>query len=298
MLYCSHAYPRAVKNHFVQLTSKSPISEEKATKGSEKHIEEELKRLWKRLRNARGRRSRITGTAFLIMSGFFLVLAYITRYLLFEVTSILALFLGVIYVFTSMESYVRTRVATGAVISAIAPLAILVDNLEVEGRAIYIPALSGEDTGRTFLPLHDELARETSVLGRGIFLASIGSALLQLYEEELGDIGDLDWDYFVEWFPRIFVDELNMAEKMEIFRDDDEVTVRIAESAFRQLYQNKNVGRFFEINGDPVVVSIGEAIAKNTNRSVFYVKHEFVPLRAETNVSYKLGVSLEDFKQT
>jgi hypothetical protein len=274
------------------------LSKEKATADSEKRVEEELKRLWRRLQNARGRRSRITGVAFLVLSGFFLALAYITRYIMFEVISIMALFLGVVYVFTSMESYVRSKVANGAVVSAITPLAKLIDSLEVAGRTSYIPARSGEENGQTFIPVKNETSARPSVFGRGIFLPSIGSALLQLYEEEMGDMGNLDWEYFVEWFPRIFVDELKMAERMAIFREDDEVTVRIAESVFRQLCIDEDVRKFCEVIGDPVAVSIGESIAKNTNRSVVYLNCEFDPLERETTVFYKLGVPLEYFKQT
>lgn len=277
---------------------------------SKKSVEEELMRLRERLWKIRGRRSRVTGAAFLIVSGFFLFLAYVTRYIVFEVISILALLLGVVFVFTSVESYVRTSVANRAVVSALMPLAKFMNHLDVDRKAVYIPALSNADKGRMFIRLNSEspvrplfggledaTAIDTSALGRGVFLPSIGSGLLQLYERELGDIRNFDLDYFVEWFPRVFVEGLKMAERMEMLREDDEVKVKVVESALRYLCEDKDVRRVCEVVGCPIVVSIGEAIAKNRGCAVFYLKCEYDLLRRETNVSYKLGPSLEDLKQ-
>lgn len=274
---------------------------------TERMVETELARLRMRLWKARGRRSRITGAAFLFISGFFLFLAYITRYIVFEVISILALLLGVVFVFTGMESYMKVNVANRAVISSLIPLTSLLNHLKVKSKAVYIPSASKNHSQKIFLPMQsrnsiptfDEIMKEnsTAFLEKGILLPSIGSALLRLYEEELGDLRNFDLEYLMAWLPRVLVDGLKMAEKVEITRKMDEIHVKITDSIFGYVCQQPAIKVVCEVTGCPVCSSIGEAVSKNTGQIVYYQECEYNPLTRETDIFYRLGPSLETLKR-
>jgi len=272
-----------------------------------KAIEEESIRLRQKLWKTRGRRSRITGGAFLVLSGFFLLLAYVTRYIVFEVTSILALFLGVVFVFIGVESYVKKDVANKAVISSLVPLASFLSYLEAKGKAIYVPPTYEQRSGRIYLPkqngvalpAYKEITRETSVavLNEGVLLPSVGSALLQLYENELGDLRNLDLEYLMAWLPRVMVDGLQMAEKVEMTQNASNIAVKITGLAFRNACQHPDTKIVCEITGCPVCSSLAEAVSKNTGRLVHYLGCKNDSVKRETTTFYRLGPTLEELKQ-
>jgi len=274
---------------------------------SGKTVEKEMMRLKEKLWKARGRRSRITGAAFLILSGFFLLLAYVTRYIVFEVISILALLLGVVFVFVGIESYVKMNVASKAVVSSLIPLASLLSHLKVEGKAIYIPPVSKQHSGKIFLPTQgvvslptfEEIRKEDSlsVLDKGVLMPSFGSALLQLYEDELGDLRKLDLEYLMAWLPRVLVDGLQMAEKVEMIRKVDDIHVKMTNLAFRNVCQHPAAKVVCDVTGCPVCSSIVEAFSKNTGRIVYYLKCENDRVKRETNAFYKLGPALEELRE-
>ena len=267
-------------------------------------VEKELFRLREKLWTVRGRRSRATGVAFLIISGFFLSLAYFTRYIVFEITSILALFLGVVFVFIGVEPYVKMSVASRAVTSSLIPLSRLLSHLKVEGKAIHIPATSEQGSSKIFIPKHsrgslpsfEKIANRDDVviLGEGVLLPSVGDALLQLYEEELGDLRSIDLDYLMEWLPKVLVDELRIAESMEITQKGMEIHVKLTESAFRQVCQRTEAAKVIcETTGCPLCSSIADAIAKTTGQIVYFLNCSYDPVTRETSAQYSLGPSIK-----
>lgn len=270
-------------------------------------VEEELMRLREKLWKTRGRKSRTTGVVYLMISGIFLLLAYVTRYIVFEVISILAMLLGVVFVFIGVEPYVKMDVTNRAVISPLVPLASFLSHLKVEGKAIYIPPTPEQQSGKTFLstqsvvslPTFKEILKENSliVLEGGVLIPSIGSALLQLYEDEFGDLRKLDLEYLMAWLPRLLVDGLQVAEKVEMTRKVDDIRVKMTNSAFRSVCQHPAAKVVCEITGCPVCSSIAEAVSKNTGRVVYFLRCENDLVKREINAFYRLGQSLEELKQ-
>ena len=280
------------------------ILRRKRGREAEKSVEEELLQLRVKLWRSRSRQSRTVGAALLITSGFFLSLAYVTRYIVFEVTSILALFLGVIFVLSGVERYVKLRVANKAVLSSLYTLRGLLSHLGIDGEGIYIPTAKG-DSVKIFLPKNrnsslpniNEATSSMVVLENGFILPPVGNGLLQLYEEELGDIRNFDLDYLKEWLPRVLVEGLKIAEKMEITQDGENIHVKLTASSFSQLCQNKEVSQICRTVGCPVNSSIAEAIAKNTGRVVYYVNCVHNPSTRITEATYKLGPTLKDLEK-
>jgi hypothetical protein len=225
----------------------------------------------------------------------------------FEVISIFALLLGVVFVFSGVESYVKMSVANRAVVSPLIPLASVLRHLKAEGKAIYIPPAPEQQLGKTFLPTHGEISLPTfkeipkenslTVLDKGVLMPSIGSALLHLYEDELGDLRKLDLEYLMAWLPRLLVDELQMAEKVEITRKVDDIQVKMTNFVFRNVCQHPAARVVCEITGCPVCSSIAEAFSKNTGRIVYYLKCENDRVKRETNAFYRFGPALEELKQ-
>ena len=263
----------------------------------ERQREDEILRLRRRLWLARGRKSRMAGITLLTLSAAFLILAYISRYLVFEAISILTLLTGTIFIFTDLESYVKARVASEAIVSSLIPLNQLLDRLKACEGAIYVPDPKKEGSVKVLMPRGRELNGgggfpPTDV--DGIPVSSTGSGLLQLYRREFGSFRNVTLPYLAEWLPRILVEDLKIAEGVEIVQDGAEVHVRLISPAFRQVCQRRErIENVCKLVGCPISSSIAEALAETTGRRVQYVGCRYDPIRWEVNVLYRLGPVVE-----
>ena len=261
----------------------------------------ELERLRMRLWKARGRTSKNVGMIYLVIGAVFLILAYLTRYIVFEAISIIAIFLGVISVFTNIEPYMKETVGNEAVASPLLAMIKILDQISIKGRVIYLPVAT-EAMAMAFIPINDDTPLPTLdeistgniiIPNRGLLIPSNGAGLLQLYEKELSDIRSMDFNYFIEWMPKVLTDGLKVCEKAEISVASNEVQVRIAVSSFRHLCQKKETIIACRRIGCPLSSVIASALAKNTNRVVYYKDCNYNPKKRETAVLYELGQTLE-----
>jgi len=154
-------------------------------------VEDEIGQLRRYLWRARGRHSRRAGTFLLIVSVAFFVLAYVTRYIVFEVTSIASLLLGAVMIFTSLEPYMKTRAANEAIYSSLRILEDFLNRLNARGKAVYIPPAPEHNQGMVFvftpgysdLPNLKKLMDENEVIyPEGVLFPSPGNSLVELYE--------------------------------------------------------------------------------------------------------------------
>lgn len=266
---------------------------------SEKELERFRSRLWK----SRGRRGRSMGTILLVMSAIFLVFAYMTRYTVFEIVSIIALFLGVLLIFTGIENYMKEIVGNQALVSPLIALNEVVESHYgfYEGNAVFCPSIDNVPA-RTFLPrkansplpTRDNLMENTILLpNQGILLPSTGAGLLELYEEEIGDLQNMDYKYFLTWLPRVLVEGLKICEKADINVQNEEVRIELLGSVFRYLCQQEKTRIACRKIGCPLTSSIASGFAKNLGRAVRYQSCTAEPRRRKTVIHLELGPTFE-----
>ena len=100
-------------------------------------VETRLKDARTSLWRSKGRKTRELGSALLAVSLLMFLLAFLTNYLLFEITSILSLFLGMVFLFTGTESYVRSKPANMIAKSPLITLEGILGNDGSIGQAVY-----------------------------------------------------------------------------------------------------------------------------------------------------------------
>jgi len=280
--------------------------DEEASSSTARTELEELLLLRKLLREVQGRNSRFAGVAFLVLSATFLVLAYQTRYLLFETVSVVSLLLGVVFVFSSIEPCVKLNVANEAVVSALLALNKFLKHFKIKGKAVYIPSLSEGKGALLFLPRkdgdaipnYDEIMEGDSIgVERGIVLPSLGTKLVQLYESELDGLKNLDFEYLTEWLPRVLVEELQVAEKVEIYSENELVHIRFSEPVFRHVCQHNDLASIRKSIGCPLCSSIAETLARNTHRLVFFSKCDYDVKSRIAHAVFTLGPNVESLKE-
>jgi len=258
---------------------------------------EELLLLHKSLWKARGRRSKIAGTVYLIISAFFLILSFFTRYIVFEVISILSLLLGVMLVLVGLEKYVKLSVAEEALASAMLPINSLIEHLELKGKAAYIPHSSEVFV---FIPKKEnnkavlKKVKELAISEKGLVTLSPATFLAELYERELGgNVKKFDLDYLFKWLPKMLVDDLKIAEKIEITRDEDRVRFELYEPLFSHLCEEERISAACKTVGCPICGSLANLLAKNTERIVFYHGCVYDSNKKRLTTSFTLGPSIK-----
>ncbi len=208
-----------------------------------------------------GRRARELGIALLGLSIPMYALAFLTASLLFEITAVLSLFLGIVFVFTGIESHVRLRPAN---LMAKSPLITIKEMLEKEGHG-----------GNIEYRYDKEGKPNAQIIDGGSDGYSIyppGNELMGLYEEDLGDLKDRGIEYVADWIPRVLVESLRLAEKIDIsYQDKDTVRVPIQKPSFEMLCLSQDLKQgICDRVGCQVQGSIGQAISKSTGRRVSF----------------------------
>jgi hypothetical protein len=236
------------------------------------------------------------GTICLVVSATFLILAFITRYILFEFIAIVSFFLGVILIFSSIERYMKENVGNEALTPLLIALNELMEHHSIQGNAMFLPPLNDVDL-KTFLPLHDDIPLPSFeslsehglvIPNQGLLLPSTGSGLLRLYEEEIGAFQSMTFEYLLEWLPRVLTSGLKLCENAEIIVNGEEVQVRLLVSLFRHLCQHEETRRACRRLGCPLASSIACAFAKNQHRAVRYKQCNYNPEKREATILYEL----------
>ena len=256
----------------------------------------ELERLRLQLWRARSRNSRRLGGVMLILSATLLVIAYFTRYIIFEVTALLTLAIGTFLLVINMEPQVRLRPANQAFIPLIQIFINLKQVFKATGKGIFIPCKTGEvkllllKGERVDKSLMFKIVEEGKFpLSDGLLLPSLGQGLYELYEEELNEIRGKDLAYIFEWLPRVIVDGLNLCEKVQMIMVDDNVHTVLTKPFVRDICQRKDMKEHLcNSTGCPLTASIAETLAASTGQPVHHIECRYEPLRQEAYAIHKL----------
>lgn len=229
-----------------------------------------------------------------------LLLAYFTRYLVFEVTSIAALLMGSAFVFTSMESYVKTRPAN---LSVRAPLMSLHQSLVgagLTGRVLYVPGKREGEQVKMFVPKPDVGSTKFSedpFLGdaHGVLLTPPGEGVVKILAEELDGLADKELKYLEEWLPRAVVEGLGLAESMKLEVKDDDIKVEIRRPSFQSLCQDAELNETVCLRfGCPFSSGVAASLAESTGRVVKFVTCGHDSNKETSSGLYRLGAQISE----
>lgn len=235
----------------------------------------------------------------MVVGSVLLLLAFFTRYIVFEVVSIVALLLGIIYAFIGAESYVRADVARRVASSSLLPLQQLLEKFDYGEKAVYLPPLDGAKAGRVLLPAAPGTVQKLVETGqlemtdKGVMISSTGEVLFEAIEEEFSDLQAIELDYFLEWLPRVLVDGLGLAVRAEAVRKQDEITARLWSATLGQWHRQPWVGKVCEQIGCPINGAIALALAKTTGRAVSISGCSELVKSRITKMTFMLGPRLK-----
>jgi hypothetical protein len=221
------------------------------------------------------------------------------------VSSILAfiglglVFWGAILAYIQPEPYTKKAILDATVIPSIATLNQIIQELNYKGDAIYLPPkylkdpeaskvyISKQKDGKLPKPEltlnHDnELFLENP---HGILLTPPGDRLSRLFEKRLDtNFAKTDLKYVTQNLPKLFIEDLEIAENIEIETEHSKIKIRITNSAFKEAHkENSNPSCSYHSIGCPLLSAIACALTKATGK----------PIVIESIQSYKDGENIE-----
>lgn len=224
----------------------------------------------------------------LSMGSIAIVLSFIFTSFILAFTGLGLTFWSVLLVFLKTTRYVKADIFETTPISSLRSIDQVIAHFNCEGKGIYLPQryLKEFKGGKVFIPLKkeifipsvEEVAKEKVFLENphGICLTPSGLSLLNLFERKLGtDFSSVDVDYLVSNLPKLFIEDLEIAEDFEINPVRDMIHVRITGSIYnnmcREVRKLSNVCKSF---GCPLCSSIACALAKATGKPIVIEKND------------------------
>jgi hypothetical protein len=163
---------------------------------------------------------------------------------------------------------------------------------DFESSLVFVPSTRSEGLPRPEEVQEDRLYFALPWL-RGIFLTPPGLALCKLFESKMGSsFTKVDLEFVRENLPRLLVEEMEIAEDVEVETGEGTVTVRITNHVFQEVCEETAKLKMVHLLvGCPLSSAIACALAKATGKPVVIRDEERTADGKTTNISFTI---LED----
>jgi len=130
----------------------------------------------------------------------------------------------------------------------------------------------------------------------GLHLTPPGLGLTNLYEEEMGiSFSQIDLDDLTKTLPKVFAEDLEIAESLEIERKSDSVCFRITKHIYTDLCQNNASADCDRSLYCPLCSSIAIALSRVYKKPIVINRLQIAPKEAVLEVSYRVCEDEHEF---
>lgn len=218
----------------------------------------------------------------LSMGSIAIVLSFIFTSFILAFAGLGLTFWSVLLVFLKTTRYVKAELFEATPISSLRSIDQVITHFNCQGKGIYLPQRSLKEFKgeKVFIPFKKELAipsvedvAEEGVLlenPHGICLTPPGLSLLNLFEKKLDkDFSKVDVEYLVGNLPKLFIEDLEIAEDFEMNPVRDMIHVRITGSVYNTVCREvEELSKVCKSFGCPLCSSIACALAKVTGKPI------------------------------
>ena len=196
-------------------------------------------------------------------------------------------FWGAILLYIKPTKYVKASLLDSTALSSLKTIDQMITDLNYKGKAIYLPPrfLKGLKSGKVFIPSKnglviptvEEVAEEKVFLEnpKGMCLTPPGLGLANLYEKELRkDFTEVNFNYLQNNLPKLFIEDLEIAENLELNIKDNIIQVKITGSIYQDLCKEaRKLSNICHSIGCPICGSIAIALTRATGKPVVIEKN-------------------------
>jgi hypothetical protein len=198
-------------------------------------------------------------------------------------------FWGVLLLYIQKEEYVQTVFIDKTTLPSLLNLHKMIKELGFKGQAIYLPPkfLKDPETNKLFIAKNektklsalnlDEIS-ETMFTKKpeGIIITPPGADLIKQFEKSLNTYFlKVDLEYMVRNLPKLFVNDLEIAEDFNIDFTGNHVTARLKNSIFTKLHtETERLPETSSSIGCPICSAIACAITRATGKPTTITSHK------------------------
>lgn len=195
-------------------------------------------------------------------------------------------FWGALLLFIRPVRYVKSSLLGSTTLSALTTINQIIAEANSKEKAIYLPPRRLEEikSGRVFIPSKkeiliptpEEVAEEKIFLKnpKGICLTPPGVALANLFEDTLGtSFTKVDLDHLQNILPKLFIEDLEIAENLEINTKSDQIHIKITGSIYQDFCKEaRKLSNICGSLGCPVCSSFACALTRTTGKPIIIEK--------------------------
>jgi hypothetical protein len=235
-------------------------------------------------------------------------------------------FWGVVLLYVQDQDYVPKLLLEASVLPSFSTVDQMIQELGFRGDAIYLPPKYFEDPETTriyvsrqegsVLPRPEEIIKYENRLivknPQGLLLTAPGSELIKLFEKAMEtSFTKVDLKYLQKNLPKLVIEDLEIAENLEVQAENDTVRVTVTNSIFNETATEQSKTRACSKIGPPLCSAIACALTKATGEPIMIEKiqrsddsrtieatYRIVPTKApETQTGEALVESVENLTQ-
>ena len=217
-------------------------------------------------------------------------------------------FWGAILLYIEPKKYVQIGLLNSTLNSVIMTADQLISALNYCGTAIYLPSQYSTEPRNekvfinwgkgTRLPQPHEVTNNQILVDNplGLYLAPPGLGLTNLYEDEMGmSFSQIDLADLTKNLPKVFAEDLEIAESLEVESKGDNVCFRITKHVYTDVCQ-KNASTDCDLSlGCPLCSSIAIALSRVYNKPIVINSVQIDPKEAVLEVSYRVYEDEHEF---
>ena len=212
------------------------------------------------------------------------------------------IFWGAILTYIQTEDYVKGSLLPATSLSALETLNQIIEELGYKEKAIYLPPkyLADPETNKAYIPKSKEskLPTPEQTQGKenklflqnpqGIILTPPGSELTKLFEKILEtNFTKVDLQYLQLNLPKLLIEELEIAQNLDITVESNKVNVTIENSAYQSLAKEAaKLSKLYESLGCPLSSAIACVLAKATGKPIVVKKQEINERSKTLSIEY------------
>lgn len=194
------------------------------------------------------------------------------------------IFWGIILTYIHTEEYIKENLLDATTMSSLANINQIIKQMEYMGKAIHLPPkyFKEPETIKAYIPKQNELKLPTPEQiqkqenelfiesPQGLLISPPGADITKLFEKILEtSFTRIDLQYLKQNMPKLFIEELEIAQNFEMETENNKVYVKIENSAYKNLTKKAmTLPNLFNNLGCPLSSAIACALAKATGKPI------------------------------
>lgn len=191
-------------------------------------------------------------------------------------------FWGALLLYVQPEEYTKKALLDSAVIPSLETLNQIICELNYKGKVIYLPPkyLKNPEASKVYISKQKEEVPEPELTLKhenqlffgnpsGILLTPPGAQLSRLFEKRLDtNFTKTDLNYITQNMPKLLIEDLEIAENIEIETENNKIKIKITNSTFKEVHNGNNQLSHTYPFGCPLSSAIACALTKATGKPI------------------------------